>query len=188
MITVRAVQDKQHWRRWAASLSPPDRGECEAVVDHLTALLNGMEPTGILTYLSMPGEIPAERVVSRCPGHRYATTRTPPGGWLTVHRLDSERERHRFGYEQPVAGAPEFPLEAVGAVLVPGRVFGTDGSRIGWGAGYYDQLLGRLPGARAVGVTLERRIVDRLPSERHDVAMQLLVTEERIIEVPARDR
>jgi 5-formyltetrahydrofolate cyclo-ligase len=98
---------------------------------------------------------------------------------LSVHDFAAPREQHRFGYEQPVPTAPEIDPGRIDAVLVPGLCFDRRGGRLGWGRGYYDQLLTRMrPDVWTVGVTLERRIVDSVPSEPHDMKMTMLATEE----------
>lgn len=165
-------------RRHALELAPPTPEESEKVVSAIVEWLETVPATTVLVYLSMPGELPAERVVDAGGArHRYATTRTPPVGLLTIHPFEAPRERHRFGYEQPVAGAPVVDPAEVGVVLVPGLAFDRRGNRLGWGKGYYDQLLPRVPQAIRVGVTLERRMVEAIPVEEHDVAMQWLATE-----------
>jgi 5-formyltetrahydrofolate cyclo-ligase len=165
-------------RRRALELAPPTPEESELVVSGLAEWLRTLPATLVLVYLSMPGELPAERVVEATSDrHRFATTRTPPGGLLTIHPFDAPRERHRFGYEQPVPGAPVVDPAAVGVVLVPGLAFDRHGNRLGWGKGYYDQLLPTVPSAIKVGVTLERRLVDAIPVEPHDVPVGFLATE-----------
>jgi len=165
-------------RRRALELAPPSPEESELVVSGLAEWLRTVPATLVLVYLSMPGELPAERVVEATSDrHRFATTRTPPGGLLTVHPFDAPRERHRFGYEQPVPDAPVVDPAAVGVVLVPGLAFDRRGNRLGWGKGYYDQLLPTVPAAIKVGVTLERRLVDVIPVEPHDVPVGVLATE-----------
>lgn len=170
---------KDGLRRLARRLAPPSEEESAAVVAGVARWLESHTPTTVLVYLSMPGEIPAERVVDAAAGrHRFAVTRTPDAGWLTVHGFDAPRERHRFGFYQPVASAPTVPLASIGVVLAPGVAFDLGGARLGWGRGYYDELLSRIPGSAArVGITLERRLYPAIPSEPHDVAMTHLATE-----------
>ncbi len=145
-------------------------------MSNLVRWLDSIEPTTVVVYISMAGELAAERVVDRVDRHRFATTRTPEEGWLTVHPFDSPRERHRFGYTQPVASSPQVPLAAIGVVLVPGVAFDRSGNRVGWGKGYYDRLLAGVEAVK-VGVTMERRILPAIETEGHDVAMDVLVTE-----------
>lgn len=113
-------------------------------------------------------------------GPRLATTRTPSGGGpLHVHAyLPDALERHALGFLQPRADAPLVPLEAIDLALVPGLCFDASGCRLGYGRGYYDQFLPRLP-ARVVtvGVTRAALVVERLPTEAHDVAVGWLLTE-----------
>jgi 5-formyltetrahydrofolate cyclo-ligase len=129
----------------------------------------------LLTYRPMAGEIDLDSMLTEYP---CAVTRTWPEGRLTVHRADVEMERHRWGYLQPIASAPELSLDDIGAVLVPGVLFDRSGGRLGHGAGYYDRLLPRLrPNIALIGVVTEDRVVDRVPTDAHDVRMTHLATE-----------
>lgn len=161
------------------------------MIGKLVRWLRLQPPTTVLVYVSMPGEIPAEMVVPDCSDvHSFATTRTPERGPLTIHDFVGPRERHRLGYEQPFSDAAVVESASVGIVLVPGLVFSLAGDRLGWGKGYYDQLLASL-GGTFVGVTLERRVVPDVPAESHDVAMDMLVTEARMssaVQEPVADQ
>lgn len=127
----------------------------------------------------MAGEIDLDPLLGE---YRCAVTRTWPHGRLTVHRADVEMERHRWGYIQPIASAPELPLAEVGAVLVPGVLFDRSGGRLGHGAGYYDRLLPRLRAeVILIGITAESRLVDELPTDGHDVRMTHVATERGVL-------
>lgn len=137
-----------------------------------------MAPHSVMTYLALPGEIDLGRLPADRPHISWVVSRTPDTGWLTTHPLGARRERHPFGFEQPVADAAQVRLDEVDVVLVPGLAFDPHGMRLGRGKGYYDELLGRCrPDATAVGITLERRVFDRIPSEPHDRRVDWLVTE-----------
>jgi len=94
-----------------------------------------------------------------------------------VGRLE-ELKRGAFGIPEP-EGGEEVPPEEVELFLVPGLLFDGEGYRLGFGRGYYDRLLGRSGGLK-VGVAYEFQVVDRLPRERWDAPVDLLVTERRI--------
>ncbi|MBZ4644854.1 MAG: 5-formyltetrahydrofolate cyclo-ligase [Clostridia bacterium] len=67
-------------------------------------------------------------------------------------------------------------------VLVPGLAFDTSGYRIGYGGGYYDRLLQRLPQKTiTIGLAFEFQIVDNIPVESFDRKVDFIITEERII-------
>jgi 5-formyltetrahydrofolate cyclo-ligase len=74
------------------------------------------------------------------------------------------------------------PVEALDLVVVPGLAFSQDGHRLGFGGGYYDRLLARLP-ADCVTVGLCRAAMMRedLPLEPHDLPVAWVITEEHVI-------
>ena len=181
--------DKRWWRREAASaradLDPDPVAQCRI----LARFLDREVPAGrwVVVFDAMPGEIDLRPLVGRHPdpGSRYALTRTPERGrTLTIHRWDEPRERHRYGYEQPVPDAPTIDDADVGAVLVPGVAFDRRGTRLGRGAGYYDRFLARLdPAVLRIGITGDY-VVDELPAEPHDMVMTHLATSDGVLAVP----
>ena len=91
---------------------------------------------------------------------------------------------HRLGFLQPHRTAPEVLPAELDMVLLPGLAFDLWGTRLGRGAGYFDELLSRTrPDAVAVGVTPAALVVDCLPVEPHDVRVSRLATEEGVIPV-----
>ncbi len=70
----------------------------------------------------------------------------------------------------------------VDLVLVPGLAFDPNGNRLGRGKGYYDRLLSQSSSRTAlVALAFEEQILERLPVEPHDVKMDYIVTENRVI-------
>lgn len=70
----------------------------------------------------------------------------------------------------------------VDAVVVPGAAFDTSGRRCGYGGGFYDTYLPRTrPGVPRIALAFEAQIVDELPCEAHDLAVDCIVTESRVI-------
>jgi len=77
----------------------------------------------------------------------------------------------------------EIPPDQVDLAIVPGIAFDLSGNRIGHGMGYYDRLLKELYkyNISAVGLAFEFQIINRIPSELHDVKVKKIVTEKQII-------
>lgn len=186
--------DKRAWRRQIRA------ERAETTIDHhrhvstLARFLAEMVPEGrrIVIYDALSDEVSLDGLIAghREPGERFALTRTPDAGHdLTLHPYGAATERHRYGYRQPRADGPTVADGDVGAVLVPGLAFDRFGNRLGRGAGYYDRFLARLDrSVLRIGMTAGI-IVDRLPTEAHDVAMTHLATADAVIEVPLdRDR
>ena len=71
----------------------------------------------------------------------------------------------------------EMDGESLDVVVVPGLLFGRDGSRLGNGAGHFDRFLAQHPTPLRVALAFSAQVVDAVPSEAHDQGMDVLVTE-----------
>lgn len=95
--------------------------------------------------------------------------------------FDSLLPSGRFGVLEPVEAA-KITHKNIGLVLVPGIVFDKGGHRIGYGLGYYDRFLRKVPKAVKVGIAFDFQVVERIPREMHDVPVDMIVTDKRVIE------
>lgn len=66
-------------------------------------------------------------------------------------------------------------------ILVPMIIGDYECHRLGFGGGWYDRFLSSQPNAKKIGLCYEDCIVSALPSERHDIALDYIVTEKRVI-------
>lgn len=67
-------------------------------------------------------------------------------------------------------------------VLVPGVVFDINRFRIGYGAGYYDRFLKTVRSdCFKAGLAFDVQVVDDVPVDSHDMQMDVIITESRII-------
>lgn len=92
----------------------------------------------------------------------------------------------RYGLRTPNCGTP-MPIDLVDLVIVPGLAFDTDGRRLGRGGGYYDRFLslGAFSG-RSMALCFDCQIVDTVPAQGHDVRMNMIATDRRIINVESQ--
>jgi 5-formyltetrahydrofolate cyclo-ligase len=82
---------------------------------------------------------------------------------------------------RPALRSP-IPPEDLDLAIVPGVAFDRAGTRLGYGGGHFDRFLVRLrPGTPIVGTAFDAQVLDRLPSEPHDVAVHVLVTESGVL-------
>jgi len=83
-------------------------------------------------------------------------------------------------------------LSAVDLIIIPGAGFDMKGNRIGYGGGYYDRLLSGIRNQKStshpqplppvlVALAFEEQIIEEIPSEPHDIKMDMLITENRLI-------
>jgi 5-formyltetrahydrofolate cyclo-ligase len=92
-----------------------------------------------------------------------------------------------FGVKEPAAGAAVAGSE-LDLIVVPGAAFDLRGQRLGYGRGFYDRCLARTaPDNLSVGLCFELQIRDKLPAAGHDVAVDFIVTEARLIPVSKKE-
>ena len=84
-----------------------------------------------------------------------------------------------FGFE--ILGPPtESPEVTPRLILIPGLAFTELGERLGRGKGFYDKYLSHFRGIK-IGVCFSEQVVEMLPTEKHDVTLDYIVTDEKII-------
>ena len=66
-------------------------------------------------------------------------------------------------------------------IIVPGVGFDEKGQRIGHGMGYYDKLLKKSTKAQHIGLAFECQMVEKIPTYKHDVSVDKIITEKRVI-------
>src|SRR3989344_8886632 len=86
----------------------------------------------------------------------------------------------KIGILEPIE-AMKIAYKNIDLVLVPGIVFDKEGHRIGYGFGYYDKFLKKVPKAIKIGLVFDLQVIERIPKEMHDVPVDMIVTEDRVV-------
>ncbi len=129
-------------------------------------------------------------------GKKVAVPRVTDGSWMEFHYIESLREL-KPGYQgipEPEAGmqkrgmtneagglsdSPGLPDKSEGDILMilPGAAFDRMGNRIGYGKGYYDRYLQRVPWCRRMGLAYSVQCRDEIPAEAWDIRVEAVITE-----------
>lgn len=100
-------------------------------------------------------------------------------GSYRMARMTTEFKKGRFGILEPAI--PVFATEDdLDLIIVPGVAFDCAGRRIGRGGGFYDRLLPQYRAPRG-GLCFDFQCFKTIPDETHDIRMNFLVTETRIL-------
>jgi 5-formyltetrahydrofolate cyclo-ligase len=96
-----------------------------------------------------------------------------------------ELEPKTFGILEPKEKyIREFNKDKLDLVIVPGIVFDKKGHRIGYGYGYYDRFLKTIKKEIVkIGLAFDFQLIEKIPEEKHDVPLNIIVTENEIIKV-----
>ena len=98
-----------------------------------------------------------------------------------VRNPQTDLQSGQFGIREPGLSCPEFPLNRLDLVLVPGVAFQSDGCRLGRGKGFYDRLLAAVRGTKC-GVAFDEQIVGAIPVGPLDIRVNCIVTPTRWVE------
>src|SRR3989338_3616519 len=75
----------------------------------------------------------------------------------------------------------EFNPDKLDIVIVPGIAFDKNGHRIGYGYGYYDRFLKTIrKETLKIGLAYDFQLIEKIPEERHDVPVDIILTEKEI--------
>ena len=115
-------------------------------------------------------------------GKTVALPETLKGGIMKARAVNSLRELKPavFNIPAPPPDMPELIPEDLDFILVPSVAYDSKGFRLGHGGGYYDRFLTRT-GAFKCGIAREQMLIDAAPRGKHDIAVDCLVTENRIL-------
>lgn len=96
-----------------------------------------------------------------------------------------------FGILEPPADKNrKMDIREIEMVVVPGVAFDEQCGRLGYGKGFYDKLLSGISNwglpirdrGLVVALAFEEQVVTLIPSERHDIKMDKIITDKRTIE------
>ena len=134
----------------------------------------------VLLYWSMADEVQTHAFVNRWYKDKVVLLPCVDGDDLVLRQYTGPEclvAGEQFGIGEP-ASTPEWTaLDKVDLIMVPGVAFDRTGNRMGRGRGFYDRLLKSTPHAAKIGVAYDFQLLDSIPVEPHDVAMDCVITD-----------
>ncbi len=74
----------------------------------------------------------------------------------------------------------EMNIDLIDLIIIPGVAFDINGNRMGHGKGYYDKLLEKTK-ATTIGLCFEFQLVEKIQIKPHDIPVNIIITEKRVI-------
>lgn len=194
MITMAAIEDdkkqktRHSMKKLRDSMINVEAEEKSAAIIKVLEGLNEYEKAGtILFYAAKGNEVRTRKAIESAIKKGKAvllpiTNMKTREIELGEAKSYGELIRGEFGILEPRQRS-EIPLWNIDMVVVPGLAFDREGHRLGYGLGFYDRLLHKLPQATKIGLAYDSQIVERLPREKHDHPMDIVVMESRIVRI-----
>jgi 5-formyltetrahydrofolate cyclo-ligase len=167
---------------------------CQRAIEHIKVqfMLESHKNDVVYAYIPFRAELNVLPIVEWCWKNQVRVA--APRVWseqkeLQFHYISSYEDlqpQQPWGILEPSADAPHVDAAAhTGCILIPGVAFDLNKARLGYGGGFYDKFLHRMleRGGRFYKLALayDLQLVDEVPCEAHDLAVDRIITETQII-------
>ncbi len=162
----------------AAALADPAQLRSARLRQKLHPLLQGASRC-IAIYAPLPHEINLLPLLREYPQHRYVFPLCLPGRQLQfrqVRNTETDLVPGAMNIPEPAPHTTIVPPQEIDILIVPGVAFTPEGTRLGYGGGYYDRFIPQCPRARVLALAFEEQLVAELPTEPHDLRIPELIT------------
>ncbi len=157
------------------------------IKDKLIGLSEFKAANKILLYAAFRNEVDTADLIRHCISSRKITVLPKvdkKNNELKLYEIKdiSELSSGYLGIPEPDVSEDRLCLiEDMEIIIVPGVAFDEDCGRLGYGKGFYDKLLSKVR-SKIIGLAYEEQIVERIEVDAHDIKMDNIITDERIIE------
>ena len=186
--TLTKEQLRQRAREKLAALTLAEaRAGSAAIWERLSVLGEFSAAARLLIYVSTGSEVDTHGLIRQllAMGRQVCVPRFEPVTQsyvaCQVRDFDADLATGKFGILEPRPKAVQpAAIDPIGAVLVPGLAFDETGNRLGRGLGCFDRLLRQTSGVK-IALAFDFQLLDEVPAEPHDVRMDFIVTETRVV-------
>jgi 5-formyltetrahydrofolate cyclo-ligase len=171
------------------SIDPEELAELSALVEaNVRSLPEYKRARLIISYCAKDDEVQTRPLIERAlaEGKRVAVILTDVSSktlsFSEIKSFEDDLAPGAFGILEPRPGRVHLvSLAEADVVLVPLVAWDERGDRLGYGAGYIDRALEGAGRTAKVGLALESQRLPQIPESRHDVPLDIVVTEKRVV-------
>lgn len=155
------------------------------ILKALSALPEYKAAVTVALYAEFRGEVPTGQMIRQAlASGKVVLLPAVVGNSLVFRCIEGEDDLAPgcFGIEEPKSSCRTIAPEAIDLFVIPGVAFDLKGNRVGYGKGYYDRSLHRFEaGGRLIGICYDFQLVDEIVGQPHDVIMDRVITERRVV-------
>ncbi|HAQ64857.1 MAG TPA: 5-formyltetrahydrofolate cyclo-ligase [Bacteroidales bacterium] len=133
----------------------------------------------IMVYWAMKDELPTRKFIEKWFHKKQIILPSVDGNKLRLKEFKGTDTLHQgdlYAIPEPIGPDFETP-ETIDLIIVPGVAFDPNNNRMGRGKAYYDELLSHLKCFR-IGVGFRCQLIDEVPTDVHDIKMNIVVAGE----------
>ena len=185
-------QLRRQYKQLRSQLSTADvAAHSQRIADALFATPFWQQSHTVMLYLSFQNEVATRAIYQR--GWQEGKTMllpicAPSGGLMEMSVLPSfdQLVPNRYSIDELPAQLQQIVSpEVIDLCLIPGIAFDNTGTRLGFGAGYYDRYLPRVrPEVPRMALAYECQLhPGTLPRDVYDLPMQYILTERQLYQI-----
>ncbi len=156
------------------------------IIETIESMKKFKEAQNVLFYMPIHGEIDLSELFKKNKDNKnFILPRVLKKKFeLTLYKITSfdDLEEGNFRISEPKTNLEKIEPSMLDFIILPGIAFSIDGHRIGYGQGYFDRLLKKTDCLK-IGVAYEFQIVKNSLGEDHDVPVEKIITESRVIDI-----
>lgn len=157
----------------------------DLIIKNLASYIENIQ--NIMIFMDMKTEVKITKLLELYPKKNFFISKitNSKNREMKINKYNkNELILHKFGYYESSSN-DFYDEEILDVVIVPGLAFDSKKNRIGFGGGYYDTFLEKVRQknnkALFIGVCYDFQIIDNIPTEKHDVTLDFVISENKII-------
>lgn len=135
----------------------------------------------IFLYWSVRKEVQTHQLIHQAlqSGKSVCLPKCHENGMMTAHRITCVEDltQIRYGIAEPDATCLQVPATQINLIITPCLCVDSKGYRLGYGGGYYDRFLARVPKVATIALCYQQGIVPTTYPQAHDIPVQQVITE-----------
>ena len=147
------------------------------IMDKIITLDIYQKSSVIAIYNSMSSEVETSKLISISLKNKIVLLPRIINNKIEFIRIDNNTKYNNssFGVSEPIGNIYQGIIDLI---IVPGVAFDSKGNRLGYGKAYYDKYLNNKD-IYKIGVCFNEQVIDNLPIDKHDIKMNLIITDEK---------
>lgn len=157
----------------------------DLIIKNLASYIENVQ--NIMIFMDMKTEVKITKLLELYPKKNFFISKitNSKNREMKINKYNkNELILHKFGYYESSSN-DFYDEEILDVVIVPALAFDSKKNRIGFGGGYYDTFLEKVKKKNNkvlfIGVCYDFQIIDSVPTEKHDVTLDFVVSESKII-------
>ena len=167
---------RQEIKERVSSLSPNERKEREKrILEQLENNLFFRQAKSVLLFWSLPDEIDTHLFVKKWARQKQLFLPVIQDGKMYIKPYTDEKDMAEGSFKILEPQTLLFgDINQIDVFVIPAVAFDKQNNRLGRGKGFYDKLL-CLVSAYKIGIAYPEQIVDVIPTEKHDIKMDIIL-------------